>query len=84
MRTMLVLLSLPLAFIADKAYGCGNEFAASSFAKSAITEVLKAPTTADFANVQAYLDGECTYLVVGRVSAQNSFGAQIQNKFLSL
>jgi hypothetical protein len=81
MRKIMLWLSLPLVLSACKTDTCGSEFAASSFAKTAVTESLKAPSTAEFTNVQAHADGECTYLVAGRVSAQNSFGAQIQNVF---
>ncbi len=81
MRKIMLLLSFPLVLSACKTDSCGSELAASSFAKSAVTQALKAPSSAEFTNVQAHADGECNYLVAGRVSAQNSFGAQIQNVF---
>lgn len=60
---------------------CGSPYAASAFAERAVKEGLKSPSTAKFSNVAAHPDGECQYLVAGRVEAQNGFGAVIVNKF---
>lgn len=81
MKIKLLAICFALALSACTTDSCGNKLAASSFAKAAVTKVLKAPKTAEFANVQAHPDGECLYIVAGRVSAQNSFGAMIENNF---
>lgn len=63
---------------------CGSPYAASMFAQRAVEESLKSPSSAQFSNVQAHPDGECRYLVAGRVEAQNGFGAMIANNFSAL
>lgn len=51
------------------------------FAKNAVKDKLKSPTTAEFSNVKA-VKAEANYcLVTGNVDAQNSFGAMIRNSF---
>ena len=60
---------------------CGSPYAASSFAQRTVREALKAPSSAKFADVAAYPDGACRYLVAGRVEAQNSFGAMLAHNF---
>jgi hypothetical protein len=63
---------------------CGSEFAAASFAKSSVMDQLSSLDGATFSNVQAHPDGDCIYLVAGKVSAQNAFGAKVQNTFSAM
>lgn len=84
MRSKLLLLSVLMIPSACKSDGCGSEFAATSFVRSAVTEALSSPDSASFTNVQAHPDGECTFIVAGRVSAQNGFGAEVQNTFSAM
>ena len=67
-------------FLADPSQ-CGSKLAASSFAKSAVLDTLKSPSSADFSNMQAHADGECAYMVAGRVTAENGFGGDVKNTF---
>jgi hypothetical protein len=74
-----------VAFFSESiANQCGSELAAASFAKSSVMDQLSSPDGASFSNVQAHPDGDCTYLVAGKVSAQNAFGAKVQNTFSAM
>jgi len=80
-----VAMSFGLVFLSvSMANQCGSKFAAASFAKSFVLDQLLSPDGASFSNVQAHPDGDCTYLVAGRVSAQNAFGAKVQNTFSAM
>lgn len=59
----------------------GSPGAASSFAKRVVRESLKAPDSAKFSSVQGHRDKGCAFVVAGRVSAQNSFGAHLAHNF---
>ncbi len=52
--------------------------------RDAVTERLKAPSTAEFSDVQVTEEAGnllTFYTVKGKVDAQNSFGAQVRNGF---
>jgi hypothetical protein len=57
---------------------------AEVFAEVYVKTKLKAPSTAKFAGPEAYSTwwvGECKFAVSSYVDAENSFGAQVRNKF---
>lgn len=61
---------------------CPGTFESTFYAKRAVENALKSPSTAEFVRVTSARTGDCTYDILGEVDAQNSFGAQIRNAFL--
>lgn len=63
---------------------CEDGILAYLYAQDFIKQRLKAPSTAEFQSfrgVNHTYQGECTHRITGSVDAQNSFGAQIRNRF---
>lgn len=63
---------------------CEDRFLSYSYAKDFIKVQLKAPSTADFpsfANIKHQYLGDCRHRLVGKLNAQNSFGAMVSNYF---
>lgn len=63
---------------------CEDGILAYLYAQDFIKQRLKAPSTAEFPsfrNVSHTYRGECAHRIIGVVDAQNSFGAQIRNRF---
>ncbi|GLP98708.1 hypothetical protein GCM10007891_05620 [Methylophaga thalassica] len=66
---------------------CTSDFHAAAMAQKFVRDRLKSPSTADFvgsvgAGIQASYIGECTHIIVGKVDAQNSFGATVRNTYM--
>jgi hypothetical protein len=64
----------------DEPYNPDNSFEARSQCEDLVRESLKAPSTADFGELNASRTGG-EWIVTGTVDAENSFGAMLRSDF---
>lgn len=58
-----------------------DEWTAQVSCESAVKQLLKSPSTAEFSGWIRVLNSDGTYTVTGNVDAQNSFGAMLRSSF---
>lgn len=66
---------------------CTDQYLATSMAQNFVKDRLKAPSTAEFVGsigdgIQASYIGECTHIIIGKVDAQNSYGAPVRSNYV--
>lgn len=54
---------------------------AKNYAKAAVKEALKSPSTASFSSLEYYREEDGSIAVDGKVTSQNSFGAELTQPF---
>ena len=82
---LLVFAALPSNKSATSQSGCNDssdsKSSAQTVAELSVKRELKAPSSAKFGDSRVSYTGECKFLVVGEVDAQNSFGAMLRKTY---
>ena len=79
-----ILVSIPMLWFTFKNSGASSKpsvYQAQSACESAVTGILKSPSSADFGGWQRRENADGTFEISGYVDSQNSFGAMLRAQF---
>lgn len=79
-----ILVSIPMLWFTFKNSGTSSKpsvYQAQSACESAVTGILKSPSSADFGGWQRRENADGTFEISGYVDSQNSFGAMLRARF---